>query len=202
MIKSQFCSRTHFFQSFMLNQVELVCSTLHQNWTMFWLTLPTVAWGPAIVQLSVKFQNLIFQKIIPHYHSRILNSRITCPTAGQQPYLFSIVIQVWLENIVKVCSKDVIKDSRIFVINYKMFTAALENYFFYSFAIFQIFSITTLFLACSKLILQVTFIYPKSFNSYLYYFQHNFNTNNILLLVGPCLSLGINHILIICSSNS
>ena len=55
MIKSQFCSRTHFFQSFMLNQVELVISTLHQNWTMFWLALPAVAWGPAIVQLSVKF---------------------------------------------------------------------------------------------------------------------------------------------------
>ena len=85
MFKSQFCSRTHFFQSFMLSQVELVCSTLHQNWTMFWLALPTVAWGPAIVQLSVRFQNLTFQKIISHYHSRIFNSRITCPTAGQQP---------------------------------------------------------------------------------------------------------------------
>ena len=77
--------------------------------------------------------------------------------------LFSIVIQVWLENT-KVRSKDVIKDSRIFVINYRMFTTALENYFFYSFAIFQIFSITTLFLACSKLILQVSFNYFKSVN--------------------------------------
>ena len=79
--------------------------------------------------------------------------------------LFSIVIQVWLENIIKVHSKNVIKDSRIFALNYKMFTTALENYFFYSFAIFQIFSITTLFLACSKLILEVTFINSKSFNS-------------------------------------
>lgn len=70
--------------------------------------------------------------------------------------LFSIIIQVWLENIIRVRSKDVIKDSKMFIRNYKMFTSALENYYFYCFAIFQIFSITTLFLACSKIILQVT----------------------------------------------
>lgn len=81
--------------------------------------------------------------------------------------LFSIIIQVWLENITKVRSKDVIKDSKMFMRNYKLFTTALENYFFYSFAIFQIFSITTLFLACSKIILQVTTNYCKSIKSYL-----------------------------------
>ena len=32
-----------------------------------------------------------YPHIISHYHSRILNSRITCPTAGQQPFLAHII---------------------------------------------------------------------------------------------------------------
>jgi len=88
--------------------------------------------------------------------------------------IFSIVIQVWCETIIKGQShQDIIKDSKIFCRNYRQLTAALENYFFYSFALFQIVSIATLFLTCSKLIL-----------------QNNFNTNNLFLLIGPCLSLG------------
>ena len=70
--------------------------------------------------------------------------------------IFSIVIQVWCETIIKGQShQDIIKDSKIFCRNYRQLTAALENYFFYSFALFQIVSIATLFLTCSKLILQV-----------------------------------------------
>ena len=69
--------------------------------------------------------------------------------------IFSIVIQVWIENIAKIQCQDLIKDTKIFISNYRKLTAALQNYFFYSFAIFQVVSITTLFLTCSKLILQV-----------------------------------------------
>ena len=69
--------------------------------------------------------------------------------------IFSIVIQVWIENIAKIQCQDVLKDTKIFIRNYRKLTAALQNYFFYSFAIFQVVSIATLFLTCSKLILQV-----------------------------------------------
>ena len=69
--------------------------------------------------------------------------------------IISIVIQVWIENIAKIQCQDVLKDTKIFVRDYRKLTAALQNYFFYSFAIFQVVSITTLFLTCSKLILQV-----------------------------------------------
>ena len=69
--------------------------------------------------------------------------------------IFSIVIQVWIENIAKIQCLNVLKDTKIFIGNYRKLTAALQNYFFYSFAIFQVVSIATLFLTCSKLILQV-----------------------------------------------
>ena len=73
--------------------------------------------------------------------------------------IFSIVIQVWFETITRANSKDIIKDSKIFVRNYRQVTAALENYFLYFFAMFQIVSISTLFLLCSKLILQVILVF-------------------------------------------
>ena len=70
--------------------------------------------------------------------------------------IFSIVIQVWFETIARDKSKDIIRESKIFIRYYRQFTAALGNYFFYSFSMFQIISIFTLFLTCSKLILEVT----------------------------------------------
>ena len=72
--------------------------------------------------------------------------------------IFSIVIQVWFETIAKDKRQDIIRESKIFVRNYRQFTAALGNYFFYYFAMFQIVSIATLFLTCSKLILQVSYV--------------------------------------------
>ena len=69
--------------------------------------------------------------------------------------IISIVIQVWFETIARDKSKEIIKDSKIFIRNYRQFAAALTNYFFYSFAMFQIISIATLYLTCSKLILEV-----------------------------------------------
>ena len=80
--------------------------------------------------------------------------------------IFSIVIQVWCETITRDLSQEIIKDSTIFYRNYKQLTAALENYFFYSFATFQLVSIATLFLTCSKLILQVTFYLYHPFKKY------------------------------------
>ena len=78
--------------------------------------------------------------------------------------IFSIVIQVWFEAIAIDKSQDIIKDSKIFIRNYRLFTNALKNYFFYSFAMFQIISIVTLFLTCSKLILEVTLFFEYLLN--------------------------------------
>ena len=41
------------FLSIQLNLVGPVCSTSHQNWTKFWLALPTVAWGLVFVLIRV-----------------------------------------------------------------------------------------------------------------------------------------------------
>ena len=62
-------TRTHFFQSFMLHLAEPVCSALQQNWTN------------ELEMSNSKIQN-----------SRISDSRITCPTAGQQPFIIIAVI--------------------------------------------------------------------------------------------------------------
>ena len=70
----------------------------------------------------------------------------------------SIVIQVWFETIANDKRQDIIEESKIFVRNFRQFTAALGNYFFSYFAMFQIVSIATLFLTCSKLILQVSYV--------------------------------------------
>ena len=72
--------------------------------------------------------------------------------------VFSIVIQVWFETIANDKRQDIIKESKIFVRNNRQFTAASGNYFFSYFAMFQIVSIATLFLTCSKLILQVSYV--------------------------------------------
>ena len=59
-LKCQFFSRTHFFQSIELTLAGPVCSALHQNWNKFWLALPTVAWGPAFIQFKCMFLESYF----------------------------------------------------------------------------------------------------------------------------------------------
>ena len=74
--------------------------------------------------------------------------------------IFSIIIPVWMENVMRMQSIDVVKDTKIFVKSYNLLSGALENYFLQYFTTLQIIIIATLFLVISKLISEV-----KKFNS-------------------------------------
>ena len=69
--------------------------------------------------------------------------------------MFSMIIPVWMENITRVRSIDVVKDTQIFVKSYNLLSEALENFFLPYFTIFQLISIATLFLMISKFISEV-----------------------------------------------
>ena len=69
--------------------------------------------------------------------------------------VFSMLIPVWMENIMRVRSIDVIKDTKIFVKSYNLLSGALENVFLLYFMTFQLISIATLFLVISKVISEV-----------------------------------------------
>lgn len=70
-------------------------------------------------------------------------------------FMFSMIIPVWMENITKVRSIDVVKDTQIFVKSYNLLSEALENFFLHYFTTFQLISIATLFLIISKFISEV-----------------------------------------------
>ena len=69
-------------------------------------------------------------------------------------FMFSMII-VWMENVMRVRSIDVVKDTQIFAKSYNLLSEALENFFLHYFTIFQLISIATLFLMISKFISEV-----------------------------------------------
>ena len=69
--------------------------------------------------------------------------------------MFSMLIPVCMENIMRVQSIDVVKDTKIFVKSYNLLSGALENLFLLYFMTLQLISIATLFLVISKVISEV-----------------------------------------------
>ena len=75
--------------------------------------------------------------------------------------IFSIIIPVWMENVMRVHSIDAVKDAKIFVKSYNLLFGALENYFLQYFTTLQIIIIATLFLMISKVISEVNKSFAK-----------------------------------------
>ena len=69
--------------------------------------------------------------------------------------MFSMLIPVCMENIMRVRSMDVINETKIFVKSYNLLSGALENLFLLYFMTLQLISIATLFLVISKVISEV-----------------------------------------------